>query len=237
MARRYRRMRRRRNYSRRKARVPFGVKRYVKRALSRNVEMKLRQYTYSAVGLNTAGGAAVNFGAFQYGSGSSVAGLCAGVANGTGEGQRIGNSIILKGAYVNFALQPGDNTNYMRILLVTPKKAADLSSTSAFVQQLLSNTASSGTQWLAPVDTDVFKVYFDKRFWAKFSPVDGSTATSVPQARFIRKFVKFNKKIRWQLSAPVLPTNDVFLVAISDSAIGADPGAVAGSVKIWYQDA
>lgn len=212
------------------------IKKIVAKAINKNVEMKMRIYQYNSVGVGITGSGVGDFSSISYGSASIAAGLCAGIANGTGEGQRIGNSIKLKGFQINWALQPGDNTNYVRILLLAPKKQVDLSSVANFTQQALSNQGSSGTQWLQPVDTDVHKVLMDKRIWFQFRPVDGSTATSVAQARFVKKFIKFNKKIVWQLSAPTVPLREIYLLALSDSAAVANPGAVAGFVKIWYQD-
>jgi len=124
----------------------------------------------------------------------------------------------------------------VRLLLVEPIKQVDVTSTANFVQQLLSNQASSGTQWLQPVDTDVHKVHMDKRFWFQFAPVDGLTATQVARPHFVRKFVRFSKNVLWQLSAPVVPSREVYLVALSDSAAVANPGAIAGFVKLYYQD-
>lgn len=226
----------RKRYGRRRTGL---IKRVVKQQLNKAIEMKQRIYQHNAVGASVTGGAAVDFSAFSYGNGTIVAALSAGVANGTGEGQRVGNRITLKGCLVNLAFQPGDSYNNFRILLVTPKKTYDKTGVTGFTQQLLSNQGSSATQWLQPVDTDVFKVYWDKRYTLRYVPKDGNSANVLPQNRFLRKFIKLNKPIKWELSAPVSPTTDIFLVAISDSTVGlgTDPGTIAGHVKIWYQDA
>lgn len=223
---------RRRRYSRSKS----SVKAIVRRELTRNLERKYRQYTYTAVGASLTGGGAQDFSSISYGSSAIVASLCGGIANGTGEGQRVGTQITLKGVQINFALQPGDNTNYLRFLLVSPRKKTDQSSVTAFVQQLLSNTSSGLTQWAAPHAKDTFNIYMDKHFFLRYAPVDGNSAATIPMTRFLNKFIKFNKRISWDVAAAVNPNSDVFLVAISDSGVAANPGAVAGFVKLWYQD-
>lgn len=213
-----------------------SIKSAVKYELNRMLERKYRQYTFSAVGSSLTGGAAQDFSSIGYGSSSIVASLCGGVANGSGEGQRSGGQITLKGVHINMVFENGDNSNFLRLMLVSPRKKTDQSSVTAFVAQLMSNTASGGTQWLAPHAKDVFNIYFDKKMYLRYAPLDGTSATTVPIPRFVNKFIKFNKKITWDVAAPVNPMNDVFLVAISDSSVVANPGAVAGFVKLWYLD-
>lgn len=213
------------------------IRREVNRAVNKKIELKIRQYAHTAVGSAISGVGTSDYSSVSYGGTSIVSALAGGIANGTGEGQRVGGQITLKGVQVNFALQPGDNTNYLRIMLVSPKRQADLSSVANFVQQILGNTASSGTQWLGTIDTDLYTVHFNKRYFMSFRPLDGSSATALPYSKFLNKFIRFNKKVKWALNNPVIPINDVYLVAISDSAAITNPGAVAGFVKLWYQDA
>jgi len=213
------------------------IRREVNRAVNKKIELKIRQYAHTAVGSAISGVGTSDYSSVSYGGTSIVSALVGGIANGTGEGQRVGGQITLKGVQVNFALQPGDNTNYLRIMLVSPKRQADLSSVANFVQQVLGNTASSGTQWLGTIDTDLYTVHFNKRYFMSFRPLDGSSATALPYSKFLNKFIRFNKKVKWALNNPVIPINDVYLIAISDSAVVTNPGAVAGFVKLWYQDA
>lgn len=217
--------------------VPTNVKRYVRSTIKRNVELKTRQYTYDSVGKDITGASVVSFASISYGSSGAVAALCAGIANGTGEGQRIGGSIKLKGIQVNFAMTPGDNTNFVRMLIVRPKGNWTVSTQAGFLQQLLGNTASSGTQYLAPVDKQNFHCYFDKRLFFRYAPVDGNSATSIALSKFVNKFVRINREISWDIANATVPLEEVFLVAISDSAAVANPGSVAGYVKLWYTDA
>lgn len=215
-----------------------SLKRVVKNVIDRTIEMKFRQFPHTLCGKSPVSPYGdVDFSSSSYGSSSSVSSLCAAIQNGTGEGQRIGNRVTLRGLQVNFAVQPGDNTNYYRFCIVSPKKEYDNSSVANLIQQIFSNQGSSGTQYLSPIDTDVFKVYYDRRFYMTFKPLDGSTATTIPSTRFIKKFIKFRKAIKWQISAPILPTTDVFLVALSDSALSPNAGIVSGFCKIWFQDA
>lgn len=235
----YRKRSYRKKYTRKGKRAP--IKRIVRRELNRAIEMKIRQYAYSSVGISPVSGSAQSFNSVSYGSDSIVTGLCAGIANGTGEGQRIGNKITVKGCQINLACQSGDFTNYFRLLLVSPRKQATFTSVAAFIQQLFSNQASSSTQWLQPVDTDVYKVYYDKRVNLRYLATGGTGGVTDPAAvasvKFFKKFIKFRKPIKWELSAPATPTNDLLLVAISDSAAVTNPGMVAGFVKLWFQDA
>lgn len=233
----YRRRYKRKAYGSRRRRGK-ATKAYVKRAVASAIELKERFYTGtgSAIG-KTVTGSDADFTSVSYGTGGMVGGLCAGVANGTGEGQRIGNKITLKGVQLRMVFTPGDQYNVLRVLLVTPKRSFASGSTGAFIQQLLSNTASSATQLIAPVDTDLFKVYLDKQYWIRKLPVDGSTSSQTDQLKILKKFVKFNKKIYWDISNPTNPSQDVFLVAISDSSVAANPGTIMAHVRLWYTDA
>ena len=66
------------------------------------------------------------------------------------------------------------------------------------------------------MDTNRWRVHFDRTFFLNFMPVDGSTSTSVARTRFLKAFVKVNRKIFWDDAGNI--NNDVYLIAISDSA-------------------
>lgn len=243
---------RRRRVFKRKRKVSLYARRppvrgYIRRAVSvalkRQIETKFRQYPFNAVGSSISGGSAIDFSAgFEYGANTQIAALTT-IANGTGEGQRIGSQIKVRGIYIRFAVQPGDWYNGIRFIIFSPKKSVDSSSVTAMTQQVLSNVTSSGFQWLAPVDTENFKVYMDKTMVPRFVPTGDLTTpggtNSVPVTRFVRKFIKLSKVIKWDVSAPVMPTNSIYLMAISDSvsSLNGDPKVVAGFVKLYYQDA
>lgn len=217
--------------------VPKNIKKYVNKRLHETIELKHRIYQYNAIGYNVTGGAVEDFSSISYGSGCCIAGLASGIANNTGDGQRIGDTLTIKGVQIRLAFQPGDNQNYIRLLLVSPIKQCDRTSRSAFLQQLMSNQASSATQWAGSVDTTNYKVYMDKQFYIHYMPSDGANATQIPMNHFVKKFFKINKKITWDVANGTVPQRELYLVAISDSTIAANPGAVAGFVKLWYTDA
>ena len=65
-------------------------------------------------------------------------------------------------------------------------------------------------------------------------PVDGSTSTSVARTRFLKAFVKVNRKIFWDDAGNI--NNDVYLIAISDSAAVPNPGVIGGFVNTYFKD-
>lgn len=203
------------------------MKAIVKKMLNKQIETK--EITYTSWGNSTS---------FSYGSGASIAGLYAAIGQGTGESNRIGNRIKGIGAYLRFAIQPADNTNYVRLLVVKAKMAprVDPSSTASFVQSVLSNTASSSTQWLAPVDTDRFTVLHDKNYFTRFGALDGNSgSTIIYRMIFVNKFIKVTTNCQWDESGVM--NNDVWVILLSDSAAIAHPGVVAGFIKSYYKDA
>lgn len=177
----------------------------------------------------------------SYGSGASVAGFFGAITQGTGESNRIGNKIQARGIYMRLAIQPADNTNYVRVLVVKPLKdmAPNVtvgSGIATFVQNVLSNTAGSSTQWLAPVDTDRYKVLHDKNYFLRFGPLDGNSgSTIINRMLFVKKFIRLNQKCQWDESGNM--NNDVWLIMLSDSAAIGHPGVVAGFLKGYYKDA
>lgn len=236
-------LRRRRVFRKRrpKRKVSYPIKRYVRAALRKNIEMKFRQYQWDAVGREPISNGIPGFGSVSYGGSSIFTSLDGGIDNGTGEGQRIGNRITIKGFQINMAVQTGDYTNYFRMLLVSPKKQYDKSSAANFIQELFSNKASNSYQWLQPVDTEVYKVYWDKKVDFRYLATGGTGGVTdpaaVPGTKFFKKFVKLNKKCQWTVANGYFSTSPLFLVAISDSGAVTNPGAVAGFVKVWYTDA
>jgi len=221
-----------RNY--RKKKTYTNIKKLIQSQINKSIETKELTYNYTNVGSS-------NFSSISYGSTAIVAGLFGAIAQGVNDGQRIGNSLFARGVNIHMAIQnaSADITNQVRFICFQPKKgmATNIqpSSTASFVQSVLSGAASGATQWLQPVDTDRFEVIFDKVYYLKNTAVDGSTSASAVSTRFLRKFIKVNKKIQWDDSGVV--NNDIYLLAISDSAAVPNPGAVAGYVRVYYKDA
>jgi len=77
----------------------------------------------------------------------------------------VGHQIILRGIYINLAVQCASATeqNYVRFAVIRPKGQISTTSVASLTQQVFSNQASSATQWLNPIDTDIFNVYMDKQ--------------------------------------------------------------------------
>lgn len=225
--------RRRIKRGRRRRRTRYGTKkirRIARSVVMRSVETKEARYSYSSVGGS-------NYSSVSYGAAAIVAGCFGAISQGTGQANRIGNAIFARGIRIYFPVQPGDNINNLRFVCVSAKSGTPTqpASTALFVQNLFSNGGSSATQWTYPIDTNRWKVHFDKTFFLKFMAVDGSTSTSVPQTRFLKKFVKVNRKIFWDDGNNI--NNDVYLVAISDSSAVPHPGAIGGFVNCYFKDA
>lgn len=215
-------------YRKYKRRIP--LKKYVRREIYKTVETKKITYT-----------AWTGSSSFGYGSSSSVGAFFGAISQGAADGSRIGQSIFARGIHVRLAIQPGDNTNYVRCILVQAKRRMAPSvlpsaGIGTFVQSVLSNTASGATQYLAPVDTERYKVLYDKCIWTRYGALDGNSGSTIPhKIAMINKFCKLNRTMTWDDGGTM--NDDVFLIMLSDSAAIAHPGVVAGFVRCYYKDA
>lgn len=224
--------RRRANVKRRPANR-VAIRRIVRQTIARNTEMKTREYLPSSVGNFPAG----NFSSISYGTSSIVAGLFSGIAQGIDENQRIGRKIIVKGVHIRFAIQGNDAFNHVRLMLVSPKGTMNydtFASQSAFTQAIMNNTAPSTTQYLSPIDTNVFNVHWDRVYTTYPRETSDGVFTSVPF--LIKKFIKFNKPVTWTVGNNNQAQNEVFLVGISDSVAIGHPGVITGFVRVFYTD-
>lgn len=220
--------------SRRKYSKKVPLKRMVRSMILKSQETKELTYTYDNVG-------GTNLKNMSYGSGTAVVGFFGAIAGGTGDGNRIGSRIYARGINIRLAIQPYDYSNYVRIIIFQPKPgmATNIqpSATASFVQSVLSNTPSGVIQWLAPVDTDRFKILSDSNFYLRYQPLDGNSNQTTLQTKFYNKFIKVNRPIQWDDTGVI--NNDVYMICISDSgSVGTThPGAVAGFVRVYYKDA
>lgn len=229
---RVRRSRRRRS-SRRFRRVRRPLRRMVRRMINRNIETKWHEYPFGSVGDQS-------FNSIGYGNSSVVGILSRGIIEGTNYQERIGRKIIVKALRIWLAFQPGDSHNYLRLLVVRPKGQVNLTNNANFVAQVLTDSAGGSTQWLEPVDTEKFKVYFDKTMYLRFQPLNGSTTDTTPTTKIVRKTIKLSVPLVWgaQLaSAEDDPYRNLYIVGVSDSAAIPHPGAIAGNVRVYYKDA
>lgn len=214
----------------------------VSKALNSKIERKEKIFQFNSIGGNNGNTATatiipVSFNSISFGSGAAVASLFAGLPYGGGqEGQRIGNQVIANSINISLYLQPGDDTNYMRFLLVRPRQNQNLTSPTNFLESVLTGNGSSVTQFGAPVDTNNFKIYMDKSIFFTKKPLDGATSTSIVTSYHLQHFMRIKSKIQYD-QVTKYPLKDYFLIGISDSVAVSHPGAIAGYVKITYQDA
>lgn len=222
-------LRRRVRKTYRKKKMP--IKTMIRKEISKKIETKDVTYQHNSIG-------GISFVSVGYGSTSCVSGLFGAITQGTGDGQRVGNALYARGINIRLAFQPGDSTNYLRFLVVQPKgmgTPTQPSSVATFVSNVLSGAGSAVNQWLQPVDTDRWTVLLDKNYFMKFQSLEGNNATTTPTTRFLNKFIKVNRKIQWDRQSII--NNDVYVLALSDSAAIPNPGTVAGFVRCYYQDA
>lgn len=207
-----------------------------KNVFDRRVETKEIRFAHSAVG-NTA----ASFANPGFGGSASVTGLFGGIAQGTGQNQRIGNRIFARGVRIFFPIQPANFTaeyyNNLRFICVSPKGGTAVGpfSTAAFVANVLSGGAANNIQWTLPVDTNRWRVHFDRTFFLRTLPQDGSGTSTYPVTKFLKAFVKINRMLQWDDGNNMI--NDVYLMAISDSSAVPNPGAIGGFVNCYFKDA
>lgn len=190
-------------------------------------EVKEITYQYNAL-------PQASFASVSYGSGAAMSGLGVGITQGTSDSQRVGNSVRLIGIQLDFAVQGADIFNNFRLMLVKHKTRTTAVG-ATLISQILSGASSSGTQWLQPIDTDSYYVYYDKRAFLKV--VDSglpSPNEAVRPIRYFRKFFKTRSILQWDKSGNLI--NDYIIAAISDSVAAEHPGAIAGFVKLFYTD-
>jgi len=142
--------RRKRTYRRKTNATTRKIARVARAVVNRAIETKEKRYDYSSVGIDPVGGSAVTFGSISYGGSACIAQLCRGITRGTNDGERVGHQIILRGIYINLAVQCASATeqNYVRFAVIRPKGQISTTSVASLTQQVFSNQASSATQWL-----------------------------------------------------------------------------------------
>lgn len=206
----------------------------VKAVIKKTIETKEKFYPNTAVG-----GGGMSFYSIGYGGASSITTLCSGITQGVAGNQRVGRSIFLRGIYIWFPIGPGDSQNYVRIIVARPKGGSVNASTNVATAaiDLLSGATSSGTQFLNPIDTDKYQVYYDKCVFVHKQPLDGNSSTTVEPIKWIRKYIKINRKIEYLDDTSSNCVEDIWMYGISDSSAVTHPGAIAGFVKLYYQDA
>lgn len=213
------------------------IKSIAQKVVNRNVEMKEIIYQYNAVGISPISGSSVSFASVGYDASTIITQLGRGITQGTGDNNRIGNRIKVTGVYVDFYCSCASTTeqNIMRMALISPKGQYSPTSVSSLALQIFSNVTTGSTECMQPIDQDIFQVYWNKMKFMK--PYGTFDANYLNYYRY-RKFIKFpkGKTLQWN-QGNSQPSNDLFLVAISDSAIVSNPGVLSGYVKVFYRDA
>lgn len=201
----------------------------VKKEIRKESETKEKDLTYSALSLTSIG----------YGSSSINNYLVQNIAQGYDDGQRIGNKIHLQNIRFQFAFTAGDTVNHLRLLMLMPKTGLDYNANVQNLAQNVTTIASSGQQWLGLVDTDRYRVLYDKKLFLEYVPDTGSTSAVHAVTKFVSANIKINKDIEWAYSAAaaaVQPTTEVIFLCISDSSTVSHPGAIAGNLRLYYKD-
>lgn len=215
------------------------AKSVAQKVINSNLEWKQQIYPYNAVGTALVVGGTSTFASITYGSGTQISGLGAGIAQGTTGNTRIGTEIMLKSVQVSFMVQNIDDYNNLRFALIRPKGRFTTSSVAALAQAIFSTFSSASDQWGAPIDTDAYKIYWDRKFTCSTYAANGTGAAGVVQNKLVTKVLKFpgrGLKIQWDVGNN-LPNRDLWLIASSDSQVVSHPGAIAGYVKLVYTDA
>lgn len=202
--------------------------------VTRRAESKEKISLYSSVSAYIGGGS-VSFASVSYGTGTIVAGLTNNITQGAGDSQRIGDRIQVKKVEICFPVAGGDARNFLRFMLISNKAQCDKSSLASAVTQIMSNQSSSGTQYSAPVDNDTYTVHWDKMVRLQQADVAGVATNEIKLVKKTIVFPKGGFKAQWDLNLSE-PNKELILLAISDSALAPNPGAIAGYVKVTFKD-
>jgi len=219
------------------------IKRIAQKVINHNLELKEKIWSFGAVGYNNPTTTTESFTGIGYGTLSKICRFGAALAQGYADGEYTGNEFRIKGIHVRFSIGDPLLSTYatpaIRFIMFRPiSQSPNWNTNGDFIKQLLSNTNSGGTQYLGPVDTDFFKVYWDKTMFIPihYNPVSAGSVSYTP--KILNKFLKFpgkGFKVQWDQTG-FDTSQDVYLAAIS--SIGANPyvNVIAGQVKMYYTD-
>lgn len=213
------------------------VAQIAKKVVERWSETKEKIYKYDSMP-QYIGGGTVSFNSVGYGGSAILAGLLTGINQGAGDAAMIGNRLKVMNVRVHFVLQNGDVSNNIRLMLVSNKKQCDKSTAAAALTQILSNAGSSADQFGMCIDTDTYKVHFDKTFVLRtWNTISLGAAIALNEDRVFTKSISFKDGFitEWDQNREE-PNRELILVAISDSAAIGHPGVIAGFVKVSFKD-
>lgn len=203
------------------------IKSYDNKTTEKNEEFM----TPTSMGINSVG----------YGSSAQALQVCRTfITQGTNDTDRIGNELYLKSLVFRFTAEPGDTYNNLRLLFVMSKGDVPASATVAqLIADIFGGATSSATQWDSLINTEKYRVLYDKSVFLEKFPTDGNSSSVHPRAKYLTGKIKINQKIRWMYdgeSTLVLPFRDIICVAISDSAAVPNPGFVSGAMRLRWTD-
>lgn len=254
--RRARRVRRRVAFRRRRGVSNKRIARVAKRAVMATAETKWNQFFPSAIGVQPFSQAfsAVPRVDFSFSANTNngitstlncVANLICPEGDITQTGV-IGASMFVRGIQLRLAVQGNVETTWsnLRVLVFSPKGGSmtnnTITSPSIWASTIFTGAVSGG-HWLAPVDTQTVRVHYDKIFNLKCQSTAvqlAGTELSAPTTRFIRKYIKINRKYQypragysWDQWKPY----PVYLLMVSDVAQDG-PFVAGGFIKVFYKD-
>lgn len=217
---------RKRSFKRNYKNVSPSVKKYVQKAIAKNVETKFVNNTliasptdYRSIGNTWLETDLTN------------------IAQGTGIAQRIGHEIKLKGFNYRGTLVGGqsnlatdDNRNTVRIVLGIwdATSSTPLTSNGATIDSYIAKDTT--------VSKGLVKKLYDSVIELQ-TPGRDSTGY-LPAMKQLRKFIKLNKHfIRYYGSGSTNDNHKLILSMITDSAAPSHPGFVNGYVTVFFEDA
>jgi len=139
------------------------------------------------------------------------------IAQGTGQADRVGNSVKFSGYWGRFSIYFPDSPNFFRVIVYSPKNEGDT----------MFNDSVTVT---GVYDMDKYNVYYDKMFSG-----DG-TAGNATRSLTIRKKWKNGKKQQYNGPASGnIVSGRLILYCVSDSGAVSHP-YITGSLRLYYVD-
>lgn len=149
-------------------------------------------------------------------------------AQGTSANTRIGRRIKIKSIEIDGWLSAGDSYNLMRIVLLKCDNTDALAS-HTLTSYISTDSNSSGA---------IMQVYYDKVHKLRYVPVDGSTATVMPDYKHIRIKRKFkNFTVMYGDNGTTQYNHTLCFACLSDSGTPPNPGFINGRIVCRYEDA
>ena len=182
------------------------LRRMVQKEISKNLETKEDVAQYAAVTIgDVASGLNRNYSLVD-------------IAQGTGQQQRIGNSVMCTGAHIRLGFKPGSLDELMRVIIYSPKD----------VSQTLTSTSVETL-----VDLDQFNILYD-RVWAMGSTGQGGVSSTI-NLSFTRGGRK-GRKLGWSGSGATTYTQGPLFMYIVSTKNGATYPTFTGSHRLFYKD-